>query len=142
MLASALTPGNVLSTGTGTQFQWLEWSGHATVRGTSGLALHDLRFRCRPEQTNTPMISPVDQQKQLWFSASCKSQLRMSHRLDRVTCTWRNAACSGLALVCCCRGQRIVYELALQELFIAYSGYGGKHINGHVCLSPAEGFPT
>ena len=26
-----------------------------------------------------------------------------------------------------CRGQRIVYELALQELFIAYSGYGGEH---------------
>ena len=38
-----------------------------TVRGTSGLALHDLRFR----------------------------------------------------------GQRIVYELSLQELFIAYNGYGG-----------------
>lgn len=32
-----------------------------------------------------------------------------------------------LTSVCCHRGNRIVYELALQELFIAYSGYGGEH---------------
>jgi len=55
-------------TGTGTYFEWLEWSGHVTIRATSGIALHDLKFR----------------------------------------------------------GERIVYELSLQELFIAYNGYGGE----------------
>ena len=36
------------------------------------------------------------------------------------------AAPSALCVTGPCRGQRIVYELALQELFIAYSGYGGE----------------
>ena len=37
-----------------------------------------------------------------------------------------------------CRGERIVYELALQELFIAYSGYGGKLATRHTmsCVVP------
>lgn len=53
--------------GTGAAFQWLEWSGHVTLRPVSGLALWDLKFR----------------------------------------------------------GERIVYELSLQELFIAYNSYSG-----------------
>lgn len=53
--------------GTGGTFAWGEWSGHAKVVGTSGLSLHDLRFR----------------------------------------------------------GERILYELALQELQVVYNGFGG-----------------
>lgn len=62
-------PYRITDTGTGTYFEWLEWTGHITMRATSGVALHDLKFR----------------------------------------------------------GERIAYELSLQELFIAYNGYGGGY---------------
>lgn len=32
--------------GTGAVFAWGDWSGHAKVAGSTGLSLHDLRFRC------------------------------------------------------------------------------------------------
>lgn len=71
---SSITDCTSSCTGTGTYFEWLEWSGHVTIRATSGIALHDLKFR----------------------------------------------------------GERIVYELSLQELFIAYNGYGGER-NSNSC---------
>ena len=35
------------SSGTGAVFAWGDWTGHAKVAGSSGLSLHDLRFRFR-----------------------------------------------------------------------------------------------
>ena len=35
----------VLMAGTGAAFTWGEWSGHAKVVASSGLSVHDLRFR-------------------------------------------------------------------------------------------------
>ena len=37
--------GALIMAGTGAAFTWGEWSGHAKVVASSGLSLHDLRFR-------------------------------------------------------------------------------------------------
>jgi len=57
----------LLRAGTGSQFSWLEWSGHVAVDAVRGLSLHDIRFR----------------------------------------------------------GQRILYELATQEMYVSYNAWGG-----------------
>lgn len=69
--------------GTGSAFQWLEWSGHVTLRPVSGISLWDLSFR----------------------------------------------------------GQRIVYELSLQELFIAYNSYSGAGATYFLVPAPTPPAP-